>query len=474
MLVSFEQKYGPLVIERKKLGTQSFAAFYCAGGNCVYSREEKLFYEYNWRNGKWESKTDEEMISTISTAIYEFADVEGLGNELASQRKVSIIKEIMTYMKALAGVDITFFQKKTNYIHCADGMLELSEDGTWIRKGFSAQYHSRNQCELSFDPDADCPRFKNDLLRPLLDPEDIDLLQLCFGQCLLGINLTQTIFLMTGSGGSGKGTLANILERVVGSSNWMQIRPEHIAGRFETSSFFGKTLLSGKESNKSFFTAKGMGIMKSLVGDDTLRIELKHSNEQRMIRGAFNIFIVGNTVPVLEFESHDDLSAWHRRLRWIKCRNYVPPRAIDHFCDILCQEEGSGILNWCLEGAKKIILAKSSRLPISQHQEERLSFLFRQSFQMEDFLRNYLEPDPSSNLTVEEIYLIYIQVAELKGWQIIPQQRFQKDLPEFMQIIFHENRARDIPRIRNSDHKKTNRAGFRHVRIKKIDTETPI
>ena len=152
----------------------------------------------------------------------------------------------------------------------------------------------------------------------------------------------------------------------------------------------------------------------------------------------------------------------------------VPPRAIDHFCDILCQEEGPGILNWCLEGAKRIILAKSSRLPISQHQEERLSFLFRQSFQMEDFLRNYLEPDPSSTLTVEEIYLIYIRVAEHKGWQIIPQQRFQKDLPEYMQIIFHENRARDIPRIRNSDHKKTNRAGFRHVRIKKIDTETPI
>ncbi|MBO4647940.1 MAG: hypothetical protein J5806_07260, partial [Lentisphaeria bacterium] len=140
MIPSIEQKYGPLVIQRK-LGTQSFAAFYCAGGHCVYSREEKLFYEYNRKNGKWESKTDEEMISAISRAIFEFARDEDLEDELESQRRVSIIKEIMTYMKALAGVDITFFQKKTNYIHCADGMLELSEDGTWIRKGFSAQYH---------------------------------------------------------------------------------------------------------------------------------------------------------------------------------------------------------------------------------------------------------------------------------------------------------------------------------------------
>ena len=90
--------------------------------------------------------------------------------------------------------------------------------------------------------------------------------------------------LLTGSGGSGKGTIANILELVVGAANCMQIRPGCIGSRFETSSFIGKTLLTGKESQTSFFTTKGMGIMKSLVGDDALRVELKHSNETQMIQ----------------------------------------------------------------------------------------------------------------------------------------------------------------------------------------------
>ena len=150
----------------------------------------------------------------------------------------------------------------------------------------------------------------------------MDLLQKYFAQCLLGRNLTQTIMLLTGSGGSGKGTLANILEMIVSSSNCMQIRPGCIGRRFETNSFVGKTLLTGKESQTSFFTTKGMGILKSLVGDDALRVEFKHSNEAQMIQGTYNVFIVGNAVPVLEFESEDDISAWHS--------NQPEPR-ISHF-----------------------------------------------------------------------------------------------------------------------------------------------
>ena len=48
MIPSIEQKYGPLVIQRK-LGTQSFAAFYCAGGHCVFAAKSNL-------DGLWGSR----------------------------------------------------------------------------------------------------------------------------------------------------------------------------------------------------------------------------------------------------------------------------------------------------------------------------------------------------------------------------------------------------------------------------------
>ena len=462
-ICTIESKYGSLIIDsgqKPTLGLQPFAEYFSSLSGCVFMPNEKRFYIYNRNNGLWESQSQEAMISKISEEILELARAEEIKDEFASMRRPAVIKDILLYLSSLAQVQENFFDKSGNWIHCTNGVIEVDESGCCELKPFSPDYHSRNRCNLFYDPQADCPRFKEQLLAPLLEAEDINLLQKYFGQCLLGRNLTQTIMLLTGSGGSGKGTLANILELLVGTANCMQIRPGCIGSRFETSSFIGKTLLTGKESQTSFFTTNGMGIMKSLVGDDALRVELKHSNETQMIQGTYNVFIVGNAIPMLEFESDDDISAWHRRLRWIKCNNYKPENPVDSFANVLFAEEGSGILNWCLKGLADLLNAKSSRLPISEIQKTRLDFLFGQSFQIESILQRFLEPYRGSNLTTEEIYTAYVHIAKSIGWHLIPKRKFENELPEHMQKIFNLSRNRDIKR------NGTNRSGYRNIRIK--------
>ena len=466
---TIENKYGSLIIDSGQkpiLGYQPFAEYFRQLSGCIYVTEEKLFYCYNPINGLWEKQGQMDMINRISKEILQFARDNDIEDEFASMRRPAVIKEILVYLGSLAQAPVDFFNKGGRWIHCLNGVIEIDNAGLWQLKPFSPDYHSRNRCNLVYDPQADCPSFKEQLLAPLLEPEDIDLLQKYFGQCLLGRNLTQTIMLLTGSGGSGKGTIANILELVVGASNCMQIRSGCIGSRFETSSFIGKTLLTGKESQTSFFTTKGMGIMKSLVGDDALRVELKHSNETQMIQGTYNVFIVGNAIPVLEFESDDDISAWHRRLRWIKCNSYKPENPVDNFANVLFEEEGSGILNWCLEGLTELLTAKSSRLPMSDVQKMRLVFLFRQSFQLKSILESFLEPCPGSNLTTEEIYGVYVKVAQNIDWHLIPKRKFEIQLPELMQSIFGLIRNRDIKRRSNG--KETNRSGYRNIKVKKL------
>ena len=461
---TIENKYGSLIIssgQKPTLGLQAFAEYFSSFSGCVFMPTERRFYIYNQNNGLWEAQSLEAMISKISEEILDLARANDIEDEFVSMRRPAVIKDILVFLSTIAQVPENFFDKNGNLIHCLNGVVEIDEHGGCELKPFSPDYHSRNRCNLVYDPQTDCPRFKEQLLAPLLEAEDIDLLQKYFGQCLLGRNLTQTIMLLTGSGGSGKGTVANILEMVVGTANCMQIRPGCIGGRFETNSFIGKTLLTGKESQTSFFTTKGMGIMKSLVGDDALRVELKHSNEQRMIQGTYNVFIVGNAVPVLEFESDDDISAWHRRLRWIKCNSYKPKTPLDNFANVLFREEGSGILNWCLEGLANLLTAQSSQLPISKVQKVRLNFLCSQSFQLESILKKFLEPCPGSNLTAEEIYALYIEVAKNIGWHFIPKRKFETELPEHMQKIFNLTRNRDIKR------NGTNRSGYRNIKIKK-------
>ena len=465
-----EEKYGSLLIRdgsKFLLGLQSFAELYRQQTRCIYLPGEKQFYQYSSGNGLWQPQRREEMISQVCFAIREFANQRGLENELIRYQRPSAIRDILIYLEVQAKEEPAFFSSSGNWIHCRNTMVELAESGEWKMRPFSPDYHSRNRCDIVYDPAADCPRFKEKLLSPLMEEDDMELLQKYFGQCLLGRNFTQSILLLTGSGGSGKGTVANLLELLVGPLNSMQIRPGCIGSRFETSAFLGKTLLTGKESQTSFFTTRGMGILKSLVGDDTLRIELKHSNEQQMIQGTFNVFIVGNAIPLLEFESDDDRSAWHRRLRWIKCKNYMPFKPIDHFADTLFTEEGAGILNWSLAGLRQLLLANSTRLPISELQKERLNFLFGQSFQLECILQNYLEEAPGSNLTTDEIYSLYIGIAKRIGWQLMPERRFQVALPDCMRSLFNLTRCRDIKRP-GSDGRWTNRSGYRNIKIKKL------
>ena len=465
---NIEPRYGSLIIysgQKPTLGLQAFAEYYRQLTGCVYVTNEKQFYIYNRQNGLWEQQSPEKLISKISEEIFKLAQEEAIEGDFASMRRPAVIRDILLYLSTLASVSGDFFKKRGIWIHCLNGVVEF-ENGRWVLKPFAADYHSRNRCNLVYDSSAPCPRFKEQLLAPLLENEDIDLLQKYFAQCLLGRNLTQTIMLLTGSGGSGKGTLANILELIVGAANCMQIRPGCIGGRFETNSFIGKTLLTGKESQTSFFTTKGMGILKSLVGDDALRVEFKHSNEQQMIQGTYNVFIVGNAVPMLEFESDDDISAWQRRLRWIKCKNYKPEKPVDNFANVLFDEEGSGILNWCLTGLSALLTAKSSRLPITDSQRIRLDFLFKQSFQIKNILRAFLEPCQGSTLTTEEIYACYVDAANKIGWQLIPKRRFEKELPEHMQTLFGLIRNRDIKRGTQSH--QTNRSGYRNIRIKNL------
>lgn len=59
---------------------------------------------------------------------------------------------------------------------------------------------------LQKPPDAECPRFINELLKPALDDEDIEVLQLYSGQCLLADNLTQTFLVITGTAGRKRGS----------------------------------------------------------------------------------------------------------------------------------------------------------------------------------------------------------------------------------------------------------------------------
>ena len=179
---SIENKYGSLIIysgQKPTLGLQAFAEYYRQLTGCVYVTNEKQFYIYNRQNGLWEQQSPEKLISKISEEIFKLAQEEAIEGEFASMRRPTVIREILVFLSALAPVSGDFFKKRSIWIHCLNGVVEF-ENGRWVLKPFSPDYHSRNRCNLVYDSSAQCPRFKEQLLAPLLENEDIDLLQKYF------------------------------------------------------------------------------------------------------------------------------------------------------------------------------------------------------------------------------------------------------------------------------------------------------
>ncbi len=442
---------------------QFFAALFARCFTPVYIAPEKRFFLYEEETGLWVERSTPFLLNQLGLFLHECADFfknQGIENK----RNKSGLQSILMFLSAIVEKSDFFQPGRSRFMHCANGMLEFNKDSQiWEMKPFAPSYHSRNRCELKYDPDAKCPRFLSELLYPLMDKEDIELVQQYFGQCLFGENLSQTFLLLSGPGGGGKSTISNIIEILVGKVNVTQLRPEHVTGRFEFSFFIGKTLLTGKESASGSLLEKGMARLKELTGDDTLRAEFKGSNQKASIQGRYNVIITGNAIPRLHLDG--DEKAWRRRVRWIRCKEATPVQEIRHFAELLIEEEGSGILNWGLEGAKRLIQNHLS-MPCGEVQKTRIDYLIGSADPLDLFLTACVESNYETTITGDEMFTAFTQFSKAMEWKPWSQREFQKAIPDAMLRQFQEPLRRDVPRIRNSDGKTTNRSGFFHVRFK--------
>lgn len=319
------------------------------------------------------------------------------------------------------------FKRQYGLIHTTNCMLVYNkETEKFEQKEFSQDYLSRNASVFKYDPSADCPEFKKRILGHILE-EDRDLIQEYAGQCLLGDNVSQTILLLVGVGGSSKGALVRIIKGVVGERNVRELRTKHLEGRFEIAMFVGKSLLIGADVKSDFLTDK----VKCLTGSDTLEAETKGSSVQKTIEGRFNIIATSNEDMTVDLKG--DSSAWDRRLRMV-C--YDTPFDGEKIPDIelaLLKSEGSGILNWCIEGARKLLVRNGSLLK-TELQQKRITDLLRSSESLKLFLLDSIVQCYGAGLTTEAIVQGYADYCMEQGWSMT--KDVVGKLPDLMMELF--------------------------------------
>jgi len=421
----------------------------------AYDSELCQFYVYDAKTGLWMLENEDLIREALSQFI-----AEKLQRELWGKSTANLIKNCLECLKGIANKTGMFDREDDrDFIHVKNGILVISPDGVNL-KPFAPEFYSRNRSEITYNPDAESPRFVNELLKSALPDDDIDLIQKYGGQCLIGSNPAQKLLILRGTPGGGKGTLVNVITKIIGKRNIAELRTQHLCDRFELFNFIGKTLLTGADVPGKFLNTTGASKIKSLVGNDSLTAEAKGLNNRATIQGNFNIIISTNTH--LHVRLDGDEGAWQRRLLIVDYECAKPEKKISSFDDVLIKAEGEGILNFFVKGAMRLLKELSTDdgdLTLSQAQNKRIDDLLNESNSMRAFASEWLDISEGDNITTEELVTAYFDYCEDKGWQAENTTHFTRNIENIMVDMYRAHKRKDIKRG------DTSKRGFCNIKL---------
>lgn len=421
-----------------------WAGLHHASHTELFEPHERLFYRYDPATGLFGELTTDSIKGEIGDAILDVGRKRCPG--LIRARTDNRLTAIIGHLRGIAEERDAFAAERRRFIHLANGVLELDAGGNFALRTFSAKYRSRNQSPFAYDENATCPRFIGELLEPAVSREDALLIQKHAGLCLLGHNLIQRLLILDGEAGRGKTQLAVALQHLVGLANVTQLRTAHLAERFELFRFLRKTLLVGADVPANFLETAGASVLKSLVGGDILDAEQKGSNACFPFHGTFNVLITSNARLKVRLEG--DVGAWRRRLLIVRYEAPPPKAKIPDFGKKLVEAEGSGILNWALQGLHALMrdVNETGDVSLTPRQSNMVDALLSESDSLRHFLTVAVQRKPGSDLTATEIVERYAEYCPTQGWVALPITVVQRQLESLMLELFATVKVNDISR----------------------------
>lgn len=204
------------------------------------------------------------------------------------------------------------------------------------------------------DCTAPCPLWLQTLaeILPPMSPDDhrIAVVQEYFGYCLLATNHRFEKFLiLIGEGSNGKSVVLEVLSEMLGRHNVSHVSLDAFGGEFRNAEMIGK--LANIATDMQRMPRVHEGILKQLVSGEPIQINRKHQAPVSMYPTAKLVFATNHLPPFAD--TSDGL--W-RRMMVVPFNVRFAAERIDRYrARRIVAEELPGVLNWALEGARRLI-----------------------------------------------------------------------------------------------------------------------
>ena len=318
--------------------------------------------------------------------------------------------------------DKDFRLRNTNKIVTLNCVLNMD---TFKPEDFSPDHFLSVQIPVNYKLGAECPKILK-FIKEVVGEDQINLIQEWFGFCLYLRYFIHKSMMLVGEGANGKSTLLRLLERMLGKQNISDETLQDLCTkRFAPAQLFGKLANVCADIPNRDLSSTGM--FKMLTGEDMISGEKKFKDNFSFRNYAKLIFST-NKVP----KTKDETTAFFRRWIIITCNNVFPPgvanpKILDEIC---IEEELSGLLNWALEGIKRLL--QNSTFSDNQTFEELRERYIKTSNSVEAYVHEHLEVDSESYVTKDDLYNHYRDYCFRNRLPVEPKNMFAQHLAQYI------------------------------------------
>lgn len=312
-----------------------------------------------YENGKWQEDNRESVLKMAKDLIVSFYR---MASEIGdSKRRKELVKHALaseSQRKIKAMIELAKSELPVvPEVFDRDPFVLGTKNGTFDLKTLKFRPHSAEdlltkQMNVEYDPEAECPRWKEFLKKIFQgDEELIDFVQRALGYSLTGDVSEDCLFICWGSGQNGKSTFFKTLMHIFGdyakdtpTETFLIKKSDGIPN--DIARLRGARLVIASE------TPEGRRInevlLKKLTGRDKITARFLRQ-EYFEFEPTFKIWIATNHKPIVRENSF----AFWRRIRLIPFTYTInEAERIPGYEKVLIEEK-SGILNWMIEGYMK-------------------------------------------------------------------------------------------------------------------------
>lgn len=344
---------------------------------------------------------------------FERAMVDRINNLKTNQRK-----EVYNYIMLQNLKKENFASPK--YIGLKDYVLDLE---SMDKLEYSSNLIIRNKIDFNLYEDSYDELMDITLNKVCCgDSELRALLEEMIGYCLFNSNKFQVCFILTGCGSNGKSVILNLIQKLLGVTNYSTLSMQELEDRFKPSELDGMLANIGDDISDKYLTDTSM--FKKCVVGDPVTVERKHEKPFTM-RCQTKFIFATNNPP----KASDKTAGFLRRLIFIpfNAKFSKTDPDFDPFIEdkLMTQQSMEYLLNIAIKGLKRLLenneftKSEASLVEFKKYERENNNVL------------DWLSTDPKlNNEKVSQVYQDYCFWCAKEGCKPFNNRSFKSIIKE--------------------------------------------